>query len=154
MSAQISVNIDGENVMLQRLVRFEKNVSNPEPVYGKLADWFAKQQKKKFDRQGAFAGTKWSALSPAYAAWKRKKVGAKPILQFSGELMDQLTKRPLGVEVITKRGLVVGSDLPYAVLHQRGTPSLPSRPPLIQADNKQKQEIRSMVQKWLLSQRG
>ena len=148
----ISVKIDGDQVMLARLSRFERAVDSPEPVYGQIADWFAKAEKKKFDRQGAFAGTKWAALSPTYEAWKRKKVGNKPILQFSGDLMESLTRRPLGVEVITNRGAVLGSDLPYVVLHQRGTAHMPSRPPLIQMARQQKTEVRQIIQRWLVSQ--
>lgn len=146
----INVQIDGEQVMLQKLIRFQQTVRSPEPVYRQLADWFAGSQKKRFEREGAFAGTKWAPLSPTYAAWKKKQVGNKPILQFSGDLMKSLTQRPLGVEVITKDHLIVGTDVPYAFLHQYGSGPVPARPPLIQATGQQKREIRRIVQAWLV----
>jgi hypothetical protein len=76
-------------VLRRRMMRLE-NFRDPLAL---VADDFFKIQKGWMDSEGRGS---WEELAPGYAKWKRKKVGDKPILQFSGRMYDDLTGRSPG----------------------------------------------------------
>ncbi len=65
-----------------------------------LATDFYQLQRAWMDSEGH---GRWPALNPRYAAWKLRKVGNKPILQFQGDMYDDLTGG-------NKEGLHIGSS--------------------------------------------
>lgn len=80
----------------------------------------------QFRTEGAAGGgSRWHALNPDYAAWKRAQVGPEPILVFTGDMRDAAVD-PNAVQV-TSRRLVYEIDDPKAIYHQEGEGSLPVR---------------------------
>lgn len=73
-------------VLRRRMLRLE-NFSDPLRI---LAGDFYRVQQAWMDTEGH---GRWPQLNPRYAAWKRRKVGDKPILQFRGDMYDDLTGR-------------------------------------------------------------
>jgi len=86
----------------------------------------------------------FAPLSPKYAAWKRKKVGNKPILILTGAwkkaaLMVKVRKRKKGVTVTPKK------PPHYAKYLEHGTPKMPARPAFT-ANREDRREISRFVQ--------
>jgi phage gpG-like protein len=73
---------------------------------------------------------RWQRLSPRYAAWKRRKVGNKPILEFTGQLKRGFRLRvgPHYALIVNNRN-VKGRYL-YPT-HQKGGDKLPARKMLV-----------------------
>ena len=111
-----------------RLREMRRRVNDMRPVFQDFGDYMAGQFLLQFETEGAHFGTPWEPLSPAYAAWKVSKVGPKPILQLSGDLMKSFTARPMSIERITRAEAEYGSDDFKAIFHQKGTSVMPARP--------------------------
>ena len=108
------------------------------PVFQDVVKLFRKHEARQFTSEGKATGGKWTALSPAYATWKKKNFPGRPILQRSGALLNALARGGSGsITRIGKTEMVVGLDSStrigkYGAAHSRGAPSrnLPSRPPV------------------------
>lgn len=109
------------------LDRFSENVVDGRDIFDAMADAFASTQEQNFKSSGAVYGG-WAPLSPRYAAWKAAAYPGAPILTREGHLRRSLTQRPLGVEDIAARRMVIGTDISYAGYHQKGTSKMPARP--------------------------
>lgn len=148
--SDLVVKIDGADALRLQFRRFQEGVSDPRDVYEDVAGWFRTEEQKIFRSQGREYPPKWAALSPAYAARKMAEVGRKPILEYTGALKKSLTERPFAIEFITKRAATFGTDIPYATYHQRGTPFMPARPPLVKATNKSQRKLQRIIQSALV----
>jgi len=138
-----------------------ERVTNLIPVFERIADDFYKGERRVFVTQGAVGaateesgvGTweKWADLNPAYAAWKRKKGFGTKILVKTGKLKGSLTEPGAdgSIKVINKLSLEIGTSVPYAGYHQRGTGKMPKREPL-RVTRKQARLWVSMINKFLL----
>lgn len=136
MMSSVSLNwsMSADPEATRTLAEWSTNIRNAAPAFNEMADYIAASQKDWFKTKGN--GT-WAPLSPDYAAWKRKRFPKRGILHGPDrpghrgfQLRDELTKRPFGYEKITARSLTLGTDLPYAMAHARGTAIMPKRPPL------------------------
>jgi hypothetical protein len=84
-----------------------------------------------FAAQGAYpTGRPWVPLNPAYARWKQRQVGDKPILQFTGDLYASMQG---GAEHVFRFGpafMETGTSDIKARTHQWGYPprNIPARP--------------------------
>lgn len=113
----------------------------------KNAIWFKVQQaaykeiKAQFAGEGIGPSGKWQELSSPYKEYKAKKWGNVPILQASGRLWKSLT-RENGDAVVDKQPLemTLGTTVPYAGYHQKGTKKMPARP-FYDFDQEQKERI-------------
>jgi phage gpG-like protein len=122
--------VEGETQIDRTLLRWADNLDNPIPLWDQLADRFATAEARQFSSEGAYGSGGWTPLSPVYAAWKANAYPGKRILERTGELVRSLTRRPFGVEVLTKRAMTVGSGIDYGRYHQRGGGTLPQRRPV------------------------
>jgi phage gpG-like protein len=102
------------------------------PAWPKVDEIVRAFMKQVFVSEGAYGGRKWVALNQAYAAKKRRRWGARPILQASGQLFGSFTARnhPDHVYRVGPTFGEFGSRRLYAKAHQYGIParSLPARP--------------------------
>jgi phage gpG-like protein len=99
--------------------------TNLVPAFEAFQDTWIEQETAIFDEEGPG----WEPLSDAYAAWKRSKVGDKPILEFSGRLRDSFTdpSSPDMIYVARPRTLQIGTAVPYSDVHQHGWRGVPAR---------------------------
>lgn len=117
---RIRLSIEGDTQLDRTLARFAEGLDNASALWDALADRFASINRRQFDSEGAYGSGGWQALSPRYAAWKARAYPGKPILQREGDLVESLTRRPLGIEVITPRSMTLGSGVPHHRYHQLG----------------------------------
>jgi hypothetical protein len=72
---------------------------------------------RNFDTEGGLVGG-WAALSPAYAAWKRRTYPGRRILERSLKLRQSLAVNDAsnaGMSlVVSKRQMFIGTDISYA----------------------------------------
>lgn len=128
----VTVTVEGADKLAAAFKTVEKGLD-----FRTLGTWdavtseFRKIEKEQFAGEGIGPSGKWKALSAAYAKRKIKKWGSTPILQASGRLVKSLTGNSSdSVVEKTADELTIGTTVPYAGYHQRGTKTMPSRPPV------------------------
>lgn len=132
------------------LHKWTENVTHAEPAFEAMADHQATIWRKQFGREGAYTGAAWSPLSPPYAKWKQKHYPGKPILQLTGRLMASMVDRPFGVDEVTDKGFVIGTDVPYAHFHQQGTDHMPARPIIGPPPRNDSKMFAKILQAWIV----
>ncbi len=111
--------------------------------------------KARFRSEGAYAGARWVPLSPAYAAWKRRHYGDKPILQLTGRLLASSTEEDHAEHVyrVGPSFMEAGTSwAPSPWVHQRGVPkhNLPARPILVAPSRAEGERIVDAILAFLL----
>ncbi|MBE9102772.1 phage virion morphogenesis protein [Vacuolonema iberomarrocanum] len=87
-----------------------------QPVLQDLGEYLLDQVQTRFDTQTDPQGTPWADISPAWKTEKERRRGIPKILQFRGDL-----RRSIVYQVqASQRRVVIGSNLPYANIHQFG----------------------------------
>src|SRR4030042_2260470 len=126
---RFTFDVDGERQLDRSLDIIADSLTNFKDIFEKCADDFRKTQESVFANSGAFEGLRaWAPLSPGYRTWKMKKVGAKPILTFKGDLRKSLTSKSTNhIEKITTHSLEIGTRDKKAIWHHRGTNKMPKR---------------------------
>lgn len=128
---RLRLEVFGDVQVDRELLRFTGRLTDASPAFAQLADDFNRIEREQFKTEGG-RSSKWV---PIKAATRRAKIkrGLDPrILHATHRLRDSLTK-PSGPDVVRKirpDSLEVGSTVPYGVFHQRGTRTLPRRPPV------------------------
>lgn len=114
------------------LSRIREDISDWRPFWReRFVPAFRRQVLEDFVSEGAHSGSRWAALSPAYAAWKRRHAPGRGILVLSGAMKASLVGEGPGAIVrLTATTADVGTSVPYALFHQRGTRRMPQRPPM------------------------
>lgn len=129
MSLRFTLSLWGDRQLDRTLERYADAVEDARPLWHALADDFVSIEQRQFATEGGYGSGGWSPLSPKYAAWKARHYPGQPILQREGDLVESLTSRPLGVEVIDARRMVIGSDIAHGEFHQLGD-GVPQRRPV------------------------
>jgi phage gpG-like protein len=139
----------GEAQVSRTIRRVGENVEDLRPAYDAIADLVVAENRRNFDTEGGHASGGWAPLSPKYAAWKARHYPGKPILQREGDLIDSLTRRPLGIEVIEPAFMVLGSGVPYLKYHQLGD-GLPQRRAVELPESERRHWIR-LIQRFIVT---
>ena len=85
------------------------------------------------ERFAAGGDPAWPPLNPTYAAWKAKRFPGRPTLVRTGRLYRSLTGRGTGADArvaLGDREVRIGTRVPYAIRHVRGTQNMPVRDPM------------------------
>lgn len=149
----------GDVQVKRTLADYAEAAADMRPVWGDLANLFAKQNREQFDTQGARGAGGWAALSPAYAAWKARAYPGKTILRRTDALYESLTARPFGVEVIEAKVMRLGTDVKsddgfdYPRAHQQGTERMPRRRPVVLTEADRRTWVRS-IQRYIKTAAG
>lgn len=130
MGTRISFTFEGDDQVDRTLERFELGATDASPAFDEIGDSLARAERRQFHSEGAYGSGGWAPLSSRYAAWKERHYPGKPILERSGELLDSLTQRPFGIDVVDAHVAVFGSGLEYGPYHQSGAGNLPVRKPI------------------------
>lgn len=150
MGVQLSIGGTGVQAFTLELDKFHDRVVDARPAFEEMARQGVLSLQLQFQTQGTHYGSRWAPLSPAYAAWKRKHYGRKPILQLTGALIGSLGNGPGGIHEVTARGMSVGTAIPYAKWHQRGTPHMPARPIVGESTSTDAKTYAKIMQAWLV----
>lgn len=151
MSVAININVDGMVTTLNAIGTVERGVLDLRQLgtWKWVAAEFQKIEREQFSSEGGSGQAgKWKGLSSPYKEIKAKKWGQQPILQASGRLYKSLTSS--GGDAVYEESnleLTLGSSVPYAKYHQRGTRKMPSRPPISLTDENKKQLLKPIQTK-------
>ena len=88
-------------------------INDPSPLLAELGEYGLRSTRARFKTQTAPDGTAWAALQPWYQ--KEKWRNKNRILALNGYLRGQMTWQLVG-----DRTVEIGSNLPYAAVHQFG----------------------------------
>ena len=88
-------------------------INDPSPLLAELGEYGLRSTRARFKTQTAPDGTAWAALQPWYQKEKRRTKNR--ILTLNGYLRGQMTWQLVG-----DRTVEIGSNLPYAAVHQFG----------------------------------
>ncbi|WP_029136171.1 phage virion morphogenesis protein [Nakamurella lactea] len=127
---RLLIDIDGDQQLHRQLLRWTDRLTDASPAFDRMASTVATIEQQQFSSQGGYGSGGWSPLSPRYRAWKMRHYPGKPILERTGALKRSLTDRPFGIEQINETEMTIGTEVPYARYHQRGTDRMPRRRPL------------------------
>ena len=144
-----SFSVDGVPEFERAFNRIEERFNDFRSIWPEVAQEFYRAEIEQFQSEGTAGGSgRFAALSPAYRKYKEVKFPSKTILRRTDSLFDSLTGadapgsifRPLVTE------LMIGTSIPYALAHQRGTNrGMPSRKP-ISMSQEQKRRIQKAIQ--------
>lgn len=150
MAFRFTFTVLGERQIDRTLARFADNIGDARAVWEVLAAKFQRAEARQFATEGAYASGGWPALSPRYAAWKHRHYPGTKILEREGDLKASLTQRPFGVEQIEPGFMVLGTDVDYAIYHQRGSDRLPQRRP-VELTEAQRRDWTRTIQRFIVT---
>lgn len=147
---RFTVSFAGEEIFNRAFNRID-SLSDLRPLYPEVIAAFYQFEREQFDTEGAAGGERWTPLSPVYAEYKERVFPGQPILQAEGDLMVSLTDPEAAGAVLIPREdeLIIGTSVPYAIHHQRGTRNMPKRPPLSFSEE-QKHRMQKAIQAGLV----
>jgi hypothetical protein len=120
------------------------------PAWQALLTWFSEQEFEQFISRGHRFGSGWAPLAESTLADKFKRGFPLDPLIRTGALAQSLTSRPLGVEHITPHEVIGGTDVDYAIFHQRGTKYMPRRKLFDPAQIRREQAATTAVANWII----
>lgn len=132
----IKVDIDGAHELDIALDKSFAVLNDLSKYWPKVAEAFYAIEKEQFETEGGRVGRKWAPLTRNYQAWKQSHLfgDTGSILRLRGVLRRSLTARGEEGAIYeeTPQSLTLGSSVPYALVHQRGSSArhLPPRPPI------------------------
>lgn len=147
---RFSITFAGEEIFNRAFNRID-SLSDLRPLYPEVIAAFYQFETEQFNTEGAAGGQKWTPLSPVYEEYKERNYPGQPILQAEGDLMASLTDPEAAGAVLIPREdeLIIGTSVPYAIHHQRGTRKMPKRPP-ISFSEEQKRRMQKAIQAGLV----
>ena len=139
--------ISGLDVAAAGIRRRMRRLENWREPLSLIARDFYNVQRGWMDSEGR---GHWTELSPRYAAWKRRKVGDKPILQFSGAMYNDLTGNSAGAMTIRRDRLTLRTPRSGNrwKLHAEGRGKRPVRSPFSPALRLRRKTWSSILTKW------
>lgn len=152
--ANIQLTVDGKEEFNRVFSRLDANFDDLSPIWPAVRDEFWKIQAEQFDSEGAKGGSgRWKALSKRYEKQKIKRYGAgKRILEATGDLRASLTGNAAGsYYVADKKGVAVGTTIPYGIYHHRGEGKLPKRA-VISFSPEQRKRMMKVIQAALIAE--
>lgn len=150
---RLRAEIFGEEVFNRAFNRLD-SLSNLRPLWPEVIREFYAIEFEQFETEGAAgASGKWAALSDVYARYKAKAYPDQPILRAENDLFASLTdpEAPDAVLRPEREQLVIGTKVPYASVHQKGSAKrrMPARPP-ISFSEAQKRRLQKSIQSGLV----
>jgi len=130
---QITFEVEGIKQLDQELGIMAGNIKDLRPAWQDIDKDFTEGESGIFGNEGAYDGwARWKAIDPAYASWKTAHGFDSKILHRTGRLRMSLTNRHSQDHEfkMTRMNMVMGTKVPYAAYHQRGTKHLPKREPI------------------------
>lgn len=151
MPLRFTAEVAGAEVFDRAFNRID-SLSDLRPLWPNVIREFYLIEAEQFESEGAAgASGRWAPLSDAYGKSKQVTHPDKTILRADDDLFESLTD-PEAVGAILRPEqdeLTIGTAVPYATAHQRGTRRIPARPP-ISLGEQQKRRIQKSIQAGLI----
>lgn len=128
----ITIEVFGDKQISREILRFGERAVRSTPLWNSLYRDLLNIEKVQFLTQGQHGSGGWAPLAETTVRDKQRKGLSPWILRASEILFKSLTQRgALGnIHDIGPTWMRFGSDIPYGILHQRGTVHMPMRKPL------------------------
>jgi phage gpG-like protein len=146
------IEIEGVKQVSRAMAVREDRVQDLRTVWREVAADFARLEKTVFNKEGALGGwQRWKALAPATQKEKARKYGGNKILVRSGRLRMSLTNptSPEFVFISMPLSVELGTRVPYAKYHQKGTSKMAKREPIRITEAGKKRWVK-MIQAYLV----
>lgn len=133
MAITVTIKIEGDQQVLRTFLRFAEDVQHLEEPFNAIANDFYDIENRQFDSEGGYGSGGWAALSDVsegkgYASWKAKHFPGTSILVRWGNLRESLTMMGgYNIRDVEPLSVTLGTMMPYAKWHQRGTGRMPQR---------------------------
>ena len=122
---RFSAEVVGVEVLDRAFNRVNQEISDFRNFWPGVITTFYEIETEQFRSEGASgASGKWAALSPAYKVFKERDFPGKTILRREDALYESMTG-PDALDSILRPDrdeLVIGSAVPYALIHQKTRP--------------------------------
>ncbi len=146
IGADVQMQLYSTDEMLDYLQNIGLRARDMQTPLQRFGEYLVNEQiPQQFEKQGI--PKRWSPLSPAYAAWKRRHFGKLPILVLSGAMRAGFSYK------VTPRTLQIRNRKKYWQFHQTGTAKMPARPPL-QITNADREKLRELAREWMTFETG
>jgi phage gpG-like protein len=144
----------GAEPFMSRLHKWEENLGDATPAFEAMAQYQVKTvNARQFKEEGTVETGKWAPLSKDYGRWKARVRPGRKLLVFDGDLKRSMTVPGKGIYIVRSTSMTVGTSVPYAIYHQKGTPTMPARP-LIGSPRKQDtRQFGKILQRWIVESR-
>lgn len=160
MKPRITWDVQGEDAILGIFDEWGSKLRNAKPAFNDMANVMLDEQRKWWRYHGAYGGgSGWAPRKEPYRSFMKRKYPQRPILRGPDrknhkglQLRNQVTRRPFGIEKITSEGMTIGTDLPYAHLHQEGIGRLPKRQPLKPLDPRTEARLTEILQGYVFNE--
>lgn len=138
----IRIGVSGAQDISRGLMALEAHVSDLSDAWSFVDQVFHDIVRQQFASEGGHGGRPWAPLAQRTILARRQiGLGARPILRRTGTLERSLTTlNSDALSVHTALQYRRGSLVEYGVFHQRGTRTMPARPP-IELTNQDKEEL-------------
>lgn len=148
---RISLEIDGKAQFDRTFHRMGRQLRDLSNIWPDMRDEVWRIEDEQFDSEGAAGQSgRWKPLSERYRARKAKKYGRRGILVRTGRLKRAMTGKTADTVYQTSPSeMVLGTNLRYALFHQRGSGKLPKRE-IYSFSDTQKRRLQKTIQKGLV----
>jgi phage gpG-like protein len=137
------------------LERWQHNLGDATPAFEAMAQYQVKTiNARQFREEGSVETGKWAPLSPLYGRWKARVRPGRKIMVFDGDLKTSLTVPGQGIYIVRNNMMTVGTAVPYAIYHQKGTPTMPARPLLGAHRQRDTRRFAKILQRWIVESRA
>lgn len=126
-----SVSVPGAQGFALALSRFGQGLSDFTTFWsGPFKVWWYAIRELDYAAAGSTTGDRWAPLSANYRKWKNRHFPSAPLLVLHGDLKASVIsdQAPGSVWRPAPQSLAVGTSIPYAIYHQKGTSRMPARP--------------------------
>jgi phage gpG-like protein len=137
------------------LERWQDNLGDARPAFEAMAQYQVKTVNgRQFREEGSVETGKWAPLSKDYGRWKARVRPGRKIMVFDGDLKRSMTVPGKGIYIVRSTSMTVGTSVPYAIYHQKGTPMMPARPLIGAPRKKDTRQLGKILQRWIVESRA
>ena len=133
-----------------RIDRFMEGISDFTTLWSALAELFKREMGEQFETEGQAGSGRWTALTPAYAAWKQANYPKQKIGHLTGALLSSMTGGGGYSQTISKTSASFGmSDSSLAEPYAKHFAKLR---PVIVATPKRGRNWQKVTHTWLVAE--
>lgn len=117
----MTIVVIGEGKVAALFHGMARRADHPEAAWEEIGEMLSDAVENQFRTDGAWFGTPWAPLTPAYLARKLSRGFPRDILIATGEMKRTFTGRPMDVEIYRGKTATYGSNNQKAKWHHGGT---------------------------------